>query len=137
MEDGDEWFSEIWKSQWDSTKYTCARIRDHMITPFECNLCIFVKLQHRYPIISYDKDRKLCACIRRMNLDVFWSRSSTTIGNNRSQIKKAIKLSKEVGLKGPFKLYSSMPEIDHCEYELAIEMLLASTKPGRYSPKYT
>ena len=130
MEDGDKWFTEIWKSQQDSTKYTCTRNGDYIITPFECDLYIFIKLQHRYPIISCNKDRKLCACIRRMNLDVFWSRSSITIGNNQSQIKKAIKLSKKVGLKGPFKSYSPMPGIDHCGYELAIEMLLTSIKPG-------
>jgi len=40
-----------------------ARDGDHLITSFECDLCIFVKLKNRYPIATSDQDKRLAAYI--------------------------------------------------------------------------
>jgi hypothetical protein len=69
-----------------------------MMTPFECDLCIFVKLKGRYPLDVDKKDKKLVACIRRINLDAFWSRTLTTVANNHRLVKRMNNLSEEVGL---------------------------------------
>ena len=44
--------------------------------------------------------------------------------------------SKESGLEGPFESKGIIPEFDHCVYEVAIEMLIYSTKPGRHSKEH-
>ena len=54
-------------------KYFFTRNRDHLITPFECDLYVFVKLKRYYPQVSSKMDRKLIACIRRVTLDALWS----------------------------------------------------------------
>jgi hypothetical protein len=78
-------------------------------------------------------DRLLMACIRRLNLDAFWSRASPTVHGNRDQLIFGIKMSTVVGLHGPNLHDGPMPSYDHCGYKVAIQMLLHSRHPGRYS----
>jgi len=137
MEDEEERFKGAWKRVWDGTEYLHAREGDHLITPFECDLCIFLKLKGRYPNGQMDDDRKVVACIRRMNLDAFWSRASTTVGNNLRLARNLINLPKSVGLSPPFVSHGPMPDFDHCGYKVAVSMLLMSLKPGRYDKSYT
>jgi hypothetical protein len=42
-------------------------------------------------------------------------------------------MSRVVGLHGPYLHDGPMPSYDHCGYEVAIQMLLHSRHPGRYS----
>ena len=86
-----------------------ARHGDHLITSFECDLCIFVKLKNRYPIATSDQDKRLAACIRRVILDAFWSRASSTVANNLRLAKKMISLSDTVGLSPPFVSRGPLP----------------------------
>jgi hypothetical protein len=67
-------------------------------------------------------DKLLLACIRRMNLDSFWSRASKTINVHRRKLEQGTGTP-----EGP------MPASDHCGYEAATQMLLNSRKPGRHS----
>jgi hypothetical protein len=129
-------------SEWDKihtsvSAFTCGRNGDHLMIPFECDICIFVKLRKHKPNISNPKDKLLMACIRRMNLDAFWSRTSTTVQGNASRVARQIELSKVVGLNSPFIQKAELPLDDHCGYEVAIQILLASRKPGRYNKAYT
>ena len=72
MNDEDkERFENAWKSKWDDLEHMIARDSDHLLTQFECDLCIFLKLTKRYPLSKSLKDRKLVACILRINLDAF------------------------------------------------------------------
>jgi len=105
--------------------------------PFECDICIYVKLKKHKPNLENPKDKLLLACIRRMNLDAFWSRTSSTVLGNASRVNRQIELSKLVGLDSPFKQKSDLPLDDHCGYEVAIQILLASRKSGRYNKTYT
>jgi hypothetical protein len=104
--------------------------------PFECDLCVFRKLRGSSPTGS-EKDQLLMACIRRANLDAFWSRASSTVKGNKDRADNAIKLAKLVGLEGPFQHEGPFPEGDHCGYQTAILMLMNSRRPGRYSKGYT
>jgi len=114
-----------------------ARDGDHLITPFECDLCVFIKLKNRYPMATCEKDKKLAACIRRVILDAFWSRATTTVGNNLRLVRKLISLPESVGLPAPFLSRGPLPDWDHCGYQLAISMVLYSTQGGRYDKSYT
>ena len=113
-----------------------ARPGDHLLIPFKCDRCIFVKLQKHLPDKTATKDQLLLACIRRMNLDAFWSRESSTVKSNARRVRKMIELSNLVGLSGPFYYNKTNLEHDHCGYEVAIEILLLSRRPGRYSKSY-
>jgi hypothetical protein len=115
-----------------------ARNGDHLMVPFECDECVFVKLR-KFSTSPYnqEKDKLLLACIRRANLDAFWSRASSTVTANGDRVRAALVLSDSVGLQGPYENDGVMPYNDHCGYEVAIQMLLASRKPGKHSAKYS
>ena len=49
----------------------------------------------------------------------------------------SIKMSKLVGLDGPFSHEGPYPSIDHCGYEVACNMLLYSRRSGKYDKDYT
>jgi hypothetical protein len=121
-----------------SDDFLVARDGDHLLVPFECDLCIFRKLRDCNPDQECLQDTLLAACIRRANLDTFWSRARGTASSNRDKVAFALKLSKAVGLKGPYEADAPLPEYDHhCGYEVAIEILLHSRRPGSYSNAYT
>jgi hypothetical protein len=71
--------------------------------------------------------------IRRANLDAFWSRASSTIKGNCDRVKSSLIMLESVGLQGPYEMVGAFPTTDHCGYEVAILMLLASQRPGKYS----
>ena len=75
----EERFVDAWKVQWEKNKYCVGRRGDHLLTPFECDRCIFAKLKSRLPFNEAPKDKLLLAVIRRINLDALWSRESSTV----------------------------------------------------------
>jgi hypothetical protein len=112
-----------------------ARDGDHTMVPFECDLCIFHKLRKHSPREGNPVDGLMLSCIRRMNLDAFWSSASATVHGNRDKIKMSLRMSSLVGLSGPYNHDGPLPNYDHCGYEIAIEILLYSRRQGKYSEK--
>jgi hypothetical protein len=110
-----------------------ARDGDHAMVPFECDLCIFRKLTGRGSRAGDPIDALLEGCIRRMNLDAFWSSAASTVNGNRDKLVVGIRLSRLVGLDGPYIHEGPLPSHDHCGYEVAIQMLLYSKRPGKHS----
>lgn len=101
--------------------------------PFECDTCIFIKLKGRAPTKELQTDKLLLINIRRMNLDAFWSRARSTVGQNTRRIKQTIKFSRMQGLHGPFEhTGQSYPAYDHCGYEVATDILMHSRQSGKY-----
>jgi len=121
----------------DSSDFLVARDGDHLLVPFECDRCIFLKLRGCLPDTRSSCDQLLLATIRRMNLDAFWSRETSTVLSNLRKAKKMIEVSQLVGLTGPFPLQPPLPLKDHCGYQVAIDMLLLSRRPGRHDEAYT
>jgi hypothetical protein len=76
------------------------------------------------------------ACIRRMNLDAFWSRATSTVNGHRDRAAFGLRLSALVKLKGPYVHRGPLPTHDHCGYEVAIQMLLHSRRKGRTDATY-
>jgi hypothetical protein len=102
------------------------------MVPFECDVCVFRKLRGHTPDPLAPEDELLMACIRRVNLDAFWSRAKGTVLGNRDKLKDGLQLSETVGLKGPYEADGPLPQWDHCGYEVAIQMVLSSRRKGRY-----
>jgi hypothetical protein len=73
-----------------------------------------------------EQDRLLLACIRRITLDAFWSRASSTVLGNKDWIKMSLAMSAKVGLEGTYIHEAVMPETDQFGYEVAVQMVLAS-----------
>jgi hypothetical protein len=59
------------------------------------------------------------------------------VSGNREKIKTLLDLLKAVGLDGPYKVDGPLPDFDHCGYELAINTILYSRRPGRHTKEYT
>ena len=95
---------ESWGEKYVSKDdYLFARPGDHLCIPFECDYCIFIKLRGHLPRDNRETDKLLMKCIRRVNLDAFWSRTTQTIGGLRRQTEMVLKILNLVGLSGPFR----------------------------------
>ena len=121
----------------DPTDFCVGGRGDHIMTPFECDLCVFRKLRKSNPKRNSPQDRLLLGVIRRMNLDAFWSRATGTVVQNADRARMGIELSFILGLEGPYEDKGVYPAHDHCGYEIAAVILMHSRKPGRYSGNYT
>ena len=69
-------------------------------------------------------DKRLLGYIRRVNLDIMWSRERSTVGNTLSAVKKARDLSVELGLKPQNLLLGPWPVGDDQGFQVEIEMIL-------------
>ena len=94
----------VWKGKLrDKRDFQEGRDGDHLMIPFECDLCIFRKLRGTDPEASSSQDILLETCIRRMNLDAFWSRAKSTVYQNKRQLMNSLELSVMVGLQGSYE----------------------------------
>ena len=107
------------------------------MVPFECDLCIFRKLRGTDPEANSSQDLLLGTCIRRMNLDAFWSRAKSTVYQNKRQLMNSLELSAMVGLQGSYEHAGPYKGGDQCGYEVAITILLYSLKKGKHDKTYT
>ena len=121
----------------NSNDFLEARNGDHLLVPFECDMCIFRKLKGRDIIKDSYQDQLLSVMIRRMNLDAFWSRARSTVAENTRRVRQTIKFSETLGMEGPFEHEGPYPLEDHCGYQIAACILLHSTQRGKYSHDYT
>jgi hypothetical protein len=125
----------VWNTRRQSkTEFHYARNGDHLMVPFDCDFCIFAKLSGSSGrAVNTDKDALMLACIRRAYLDAFWSRVASTVVANGDRVRASLVLSEAVGLHRPYNSQGNLTHFDCCGYKVAIQMLLASRKPGRYS----
>ncbi len=133
-EDADR-LSNLWKTKNREAKaFRQARPGDHLLVTFQCDLCIFRKLRRHDPRHSNPVDDNLLACIRRVNLDAFWSRATSTVNAQRRLIDKSLEISNQLGLDPMFPEQGPLPDGDHCGYTVAIQMVYASiSSQGRYA----
>ncbi|KAI2504187.1 hypothetical protein MHU86_10301 [Fragilaria crotonensis] len=117
----------------DIGRFTSARNGDNLMVPFECDYCVFGKLFDHEPILTDSKDVFALACIRRVILDAFWSRARSTVDANTAKAREALNLSRSMGMRGAAEAPGPLPSIDHCGYEVAIQIVVSSLGSGRYS----
>jgi hypothetical protein len=82
----------------DKEWYTDARDRDDLLVSFECNVCIFKKLWDREPNSELEVDKLAMMCIRRVNLNAFWSRARSTVRGNAGKVREGLRQSEKLGL---------------------------------------
>jgi hypothetical protein len=106
---------------------------DHLLCPFQCDLCHFQNIQRRLPG-SDPRDEFFGVCIRRANLDALWAREASTLESNRREGKHMRKAAATFGVNhqwdwvtGPYPVEDTWGMFE------AACILLRSLDPGRNS----
>jgi hypothetical protein len=111
-------------------RFKCARNGDHLMCPFQCNLCHFYNIQRRGPGAKV-QDEVLLMCIWRASLDAFWSRESSTVLANLRESGRVLSVCARLGVdqlypeRGPFEIG------DLFGMMIACQSLLRSLAPGK------
>jgi hypothetical protein len=104
-----------------------------MGVPFECDLCHFRNVTGRNPHWEDQRDNFTLLCIRRANLDVMWSRAATTVKNNLGRLRQDYYAAMSLfDLRQPLPLLGSPRVVDRVGMSVALIMLKASLRPGKY-----
>jgi len=102
--------------------------------PFECDLCSFRNLNRRDPIWANAKDNYTLVCIRRANLDAFWSRESSTVeGNLRRMRLDYTDASAALSVMNPLPRLGNSAMVDRVGMGMAIYTLHSSLRQGKYT----
>jgi len=127
-----------WRTgQFDPSRFNVARKGDHLMCPFECDVCVFRKLRSRSPLRGSEQDVLLLACIRRVNLDAFWARAPTTVKANASKVKLVTELSQELGLaEPPLHAPGPFPFQDTCGVRVAVLSVFYSLRQGKHDKSH-
>ena len=81
----------------DKDRFLVGRDGDHLMNPFQCELCHFRNIQGRNPTVGNQKDQALMEQFRRVSLDVFWSREGSTVRHNKGLVKRVAKTEESFG----------------------------------------
>jgi hypothetical protein len=119
-----------WTRPKDQLRHECARDGDHLITPFQCDLCVFRNLTQQNPS---SRDHFLLDCIRQANLDAFWGRETATVASTRRAVTHTVTALAQVRVPPPFPPLGPFPVEDLMGYSMAIGMLIKSREPGQYA----
>ena len=121
-----------WAHPRDETRFRVARAGDHLLSPFQCDTCVARTLRKSSLVPGNRQDDLLACCIRRANLDVLWSRESSTVAANRRQIQQLLSIWDVLGVPPSFPPLGPFPMEDVQGIGVAIGMLYRSMDPGRY-----
>lgn len=113
-----------------------ARNGDHLGAPFQCDLCIFRRIQQRNPLPDSQSDKLALAYVRRATLDVFWSRASSTVAGNRRTIERNIEGLLALGMEGPYYDPGPSAAVDDQGFEVALSVLVDTRRSGNHSTSH-
>jgi hypothetical protein len=122
-----------WKPVEEKLRYTRGWDGDFLMTPFQCDLCVFHNLQQRDPTAGFHQDDMLLCCIHRVNLDAVWGRESSTVAATLRSAKAMVRAWQAVGVTPSFSPLGPHPVEDLFGYGVAIAMVIKSLDPGKYA----
>ena len=108
-----------------------ARNGDWLHAPFQCEFCWFTNIHKRAALEDKPSDLKELYLIRRVNLDVFWSRAKSTVGGYLGRIKTMSQEAAECGRPSPFNPMTPWESTDNQGMGIALLMLTHSLRKGR------
>jgi hypothetical protein len=117
----------------EATRFKEARAGDHLMTPFQCQLCHFRNFMERNPVMSYDLDLFLLEFVVIANLNAFWCRATSTV---KANLRAAIRMELTADTYGMGSITPPMgpfPLDDSVGMKAAIAVLDRSLDPGIYS----
>jgi hypothetical protein len=119
----------------EGDRFRVGRHGDHLLCPFQCNLCHFQNIQRRLPG-SNPRKEIFGVCIRWSNLDALWAREASTVESNRRKGKHVRKAAATVGINHQWgRATGPYPVEDTWGMFEATCILLRSLDPGR-NPKF-
>ena len=107
-----------------------------MIAPFQCDRCWFINVHKRVPLRSSPGDQRALMLIRRVNLDVFWSREERTVSRVVGELKYIVSRSKETQRLVPLEPFQPWDLNDYQDMGLAMLILEKALQPGRKNRPY-
>jgi hypothetical protein len=105
-------------SGWDYTQseqeevdgeYVTARPGDHLMSIFQCEKCHFRNINQRDPETGRATDDWALTCIRRANLDSFWSSRPSTVESNLRESAVMARCTAVLGFREPFRDFPRGP----------------------------
>jgi hypothetical protein len=112
-------------------RFKCGRHGDHLMCPFQCDLCHFRNIQGRRPGAKVQDEVLVLMCIRKANLDAFWSRETATVDANRREGARVRSGSERLGLDIIYPERKPFPVEDSFGMVIACQSLLRSLDGGR------
>jgi len=104
------------------------------MTPFQCDLCHFRNLQQRDPQTHSVVDSELLGFIRRVNLDAFWARETSSVSNNLRLLRRVHQTENRFNLRSFMPPLGPFPLADSLGVGPALAVLDKSLDSGRYQP---
>ena len=101
-----------------------------LVVPFQCDVCWFRALEGRDPKVGSYQDNRILGYIRRVNLDLIWSRAPGTIGSTRDNIKMMIKMWRELGVSIDLPTLGPWPSEDKVGFRVAMAQVRYSQRAG-------
>lgn len=126
----------MYQDEVDEDRYIVGCDGAQFMVPFQCDLCIFRSLYKRDPR-GGPSDLEALETIRRMNLDLIWSREPGTIDKNMRHLNNVIVTCEASGFEPDLPALGPLPYKDIYGWSVAFTMLLHSTREGRNVKEYT
>ena len=120
----------------DEQRYKVGCDGAQFMIPFQCDLCIFRSLFKRDPM-NVPLDKEALEVIRRMNLDLIWSREPSTISKNLWNLNNIIVTCEAAGFEPQLPPLGPLPYEDKFGWAVAFTMILHSTRKGRNVQSHT
>ena len=116
----------------DELRFKTGRNGDHLMTQFQCDLCQFRNIMKRDPDVEKIKsDEGLLVCMRRAILDSLWSREPSTVRNNLTECRRAVKIGDMFGFHNTFVSMGPFPIEDSWGLKEACILLHRSLDTGK------
>lgn len=126
----------IWKKKKDADRFLAARRGDLISFPFQCDFCWAVNITGKEASAYNQRHKVLMSYIRRVNLDMMWSKEPSTVSSTLNNLVKARKNCARLGLdplvipQGPWEVK------DNAGMQIAIEILIQSQGKGKNATGY-
>ena len=108
-----------------------ARNGDHLLIPFQCELCHYPNLKGTNPT-GFKNDRIMLRAMRRENLHIFWFREPRMVSSTWRDSFKLAGLGMRVCLSNIWPVMGLFLLEDSLGIGLAVAMLIRSLEKGKY-----
>jgi hypothetical protein len=117
----------------EKTRYLEARSGDHLMTPFQCELCHYRNIYSANPKAWDLDDSEILCYIHRCSLDALWSRETTTVGHNLREAMRGRRSARRFHFPGETAIppMGPYPLTDTFGMKAAMVMLDRSLDPGK------
>mmetsp|Transcript_5370 Transcript_5370/g.7910 ORF Transcript_5370/g.7910 Transcript_5370/m.7910 type:complete len:228 (+) Transcript_5370:2750-3433(+) len=110
----------------DRNRYIVGRNGDHLVTPFQCDLCHFRNLMQRDPIEDLPSDVRLLKFIRRANLDAMWASEPKTVASTLSEARRGLSIAHSFGFRS--SLFAPLGPFHVCTLSFSINSIMWSVR---------